>query len=385
MQLTIQSLGQMLSSASAAAQAACTQFLDLSVGSPARAILRATSALWSVQQANVFRLLKATRLSTSFGVDVDSFVGDYDLLRDPAIFANGVETLSRFSPLSSTTVVVGATVRTGDGSQTYAIIADPANPCWSGAAGTAGGYVIPVGMASLDVPIQALVAGSAGNVIAGAISLTGSDMPGIDYVGNAAAIVDGLDAESDAALKVRFVGYVASLSKATVGACLSAVAAVQQGLSCTLRENVDEQGRFQPGHFVVVVDDGSGYPPPALLSAVYAAVDLVRPVTSTFSVQPPSVMRVSVQLTIAVGAGGTKELLLAPVNTSVTAYVSGLPAGGTLSITRIAAAAYAVDPSIANVTSVRISILSGGTPGTYATDVTAPVSTVIKAAAVTAS
>ncbi len=386
MLLILQSVQQMLSQAAAAAQAACAQLLDLSVGSPARAALNASSGLWSVQQANVYRLLKVSRLATSTGADVDSFIADLNgPARDPSVSANGVVTLARFSPTSPATVPVGATVRTGDGSQTYSVTADPTNPLWSAAVVPSGGYVLPAGTASVDVPLTALTPGTAGNAIAGAISLAGQDLPGIDTVNNAAALVDGLDGETDAAYKIRFVGYIASLAKATVAACLYAVTTVQDGLSATLAENVDEQGNWRPGHFVVTADDGSGHPPSALLSSIYAAVDLVRPVGSTFSVQPPTVLSVSVALTITVGPGGVKANLIGPVGTAVTAYVDGLPAGGILSVTRIAAAAYAVDPSIANVSGISISVVSGGTPTYTTSDLATAAHTVAKATAVTVS
>ena len=373
MQLSIQTLQGMLASAASAAQAACVSLLDLTVGSPARAILEATAGLWSVQQANVYRLLKASRLATSSGTDVDTFVGDYGLTRELARYSTGLVSLSRFVPLGSTTVPLGATVRTGDGTQTYAVTEDDSNAFWSAAA---QGYVVPVGLASIDVPVECTLPGSAGNVIAGAISLAGSNLPGIDLVTNETAFVDGLDAESDAALKVRFVGYIASLTEATPAAVINAVASVEQGLSCTLRENVDEQGAPTPGHFVVYADDGSGAPPAPLLSAIYAAVDKVRPIGSTFSVQPPSVLRVGIQLTITV-VGGVKANLVTPVATAITAYVDALPTGGTLSITRIAALAYAASPAVANVTGVSI---SGS-----AQDLVAGPSQVVKASTVTVS
>lgn len=373
MQLTIQRLQDMLASASATAQAACTTLLDLSVGSPVRAILQATSALWSVQQANVYSLLKTSRLVTSSGTDVDTFVGDYGLTREGARSATGSVYMSRFVPLGSTTVPLGATVRLADGTQTYAVTEDDSNAYWSA---SSQGYVVPVGVEGVLVPVQCTLPGSAGNVIAGAISDLGTNLGGIDLCTNPAALTNGLDAESDAALKVRFVGYIASLTEATPAAVLNAVASVEQGLSCTLRENVDEQGAFRPGHFVVYADDGSGSPPATLLSAIYAAVDKVRPIGSTFSVQPPSVVRVGIQLTITVSSG-VKANLLAPVAKAITAYVDSLPTGGTLSITRIAALAYAASPSIANVTGVSI---SGS-----AQDLTAGPSQVIKASSVTVS
>ena len=54
-------------------------------------------------------------------------------------------------------------------------------------------------------------------------------------------------------------------------------------------ENVDPSGAARPGFFTVTVDDGSGAPPAALIAAITAAVDRVRPVGTQFAVQPATV------------------------------------------------------------------------------------------------
>ena len=368
----IQTMQTMLAGMVAAAQSACSAFLDLSVGSPGRAILEADASQWSVQQANVYDVLRQTRLSTSVGAEVDSFVADYGLTRLPARPATGAITVS-LTPSASATIVVGQTVRTGDGSQTYAVTADPTNPLYSAnvappPGGTAqGGYVAAAGTAPFPVPIQAMSPGSAGNVATGAVSLWGDAIAGVNNPTNAAPIVDGLDAETDAALKIRFVGYIASLERATPAAVLNAIEGVEQGLTAKLLENEDEAGRFAPGHFWVVVDDGSGYPSASLLAAVSAAVDLVRPVTSTFSVQPPQIAGVTVLLTIAVSSG-SKAALFAPIQSAITAYVNSLPVGAPVSVFGVIRAASGVSPAIiTNVSGVTIN----GVPADFAPPMTA--------------
>ncbi len=377
MQLNLPTLQSMVGGMVAAAQAAAAALLDLTVGSPGRALLQASAAQWSVQQSNIYRVLSASRLSTSTGIDVDTFIGDYGCPpREPATYATGAVTLSRYVALGSATVLVGTTVRTADASQTYAIGDDATNAAFSATLGTAGGYVLQAGTASVTVPVTATVAGSGGNVVEGAISLFGTAIAGIDVVSNGAPTQGGEPGETDAAVKARFVLWIGSLDKATALAIAAAVASVQAGLTYQIRENVAEDGSTRPGHFVVVVDDGSGAPSAALKASVYAAVDLVRPLCSTFSVQSPAILYVDVALTVIVSSG-TKAALVGPVEAAITAYVDTLTVGGTLSLTRVSALAYGASNTIANVTGVA---LNGRT-----SDVVAGAGVVIKARSVTVS
>jgi hypothetical protein len=386
MQLSIYKFAQMVSAMAAAAQAACTQFLDLGSGSPIDAINEASASQFSWQQYNVSLVAAAARLATSSAADVDSFVAQFGMTpREVATFASGQVVLSRNVANTSTTVAVGSVVRNGDGSQSYDVMADPTNIYWSTSVQPSGGYVLPVGVLSLSVNIQAEIAGSAANVVAGGISLAGSAFANIDTINNPVAITNGQDAETDAAVKLRFVAYIASLSRATPAAVLNAVSTVQVNLSARLLENVNEVGQTDMGHFVVYVDDGSGNPPESMLSLVYAAVDAVRPVGSSFSVQPPLSAILGITYSIGV-ASGNKANLFAAANARASAYVNALPVGGTLSVFALMQAIAATDPSINNVFNVRISGIVGGQILTaVATDITAPVTTVLKAGVVTSS
>lgn len=183
----------------AAAQAGCARLANLTVGSALRAILQANASVALWLQWLITRVLLTTRAATSVGADLDSWVADYGLARLPAVAATGAVTLSRLVATGTATVPVGGQVRTGDGTASFAITADPGNPAWTGA----GGYALRPGQAGVTVPVAALVAGAAGNVQPGAISLLASAMPGVDAVGNAQACTGGLDAEGDAALRAR--------------------------------------------------------------------------------------------------------------------------------------------------------------------------------------
>ena len=62
MQLSLPALQSMLGGMIAAAQSAASALLDLTVGSPGRALLQASAAQWSVQQSNIYRVLSASPL-----------------------------------------------------------------------------------------------------------------------------------------------------------------------------------------------------------------------------------------------------------------------------------------------------------------------------------
>ena len=325
--------------------------VDLTVGSVVRTILEANASVALWLQWLILQVLSMTRLSTSTGTNVDSWVGDFSLTRLPAVAASGTVTLTSYTTSQQRLVVPGAAVKTADGTQTFTVVADATNPAWSAAQ---GGFVIAPGVASVNVTVQAALSGSAGNVQAGAISLIASAIPGVDAVTNAASFTNGIDAETDAALKSRFANYIASLSRATLPAVEYAIASVQQGLTYSVTENSTLGGSYQPGHFLVVVDDGSGAPPSPLLATIYTAIDQTRPLGSTFEVHGPTLVGCTIGLTISVSAGASKPAIIGPVAQAIQSYVDALPIGGTLYLTRIAQIAYDTTQAITNVTAVSI-------------------------------
>jgi uncharacterized phage protein gp47/JayE len=348
----------------AACQKASTRLLNLAVGSVTRAIIEAAASIALWLQYLIVLVWQGARLSTSIGVDVDTFVGDFGQTREAAVSASGPVTFSRYSTAASALITpyfnadgtinaAGAQVLTIDSSQTFGVITDTANTLWN--AGL-GGYLIAIGTATATVTVRALVPGLAGNVQAGSVGLLASAIPYVDLVTNTTAFSNGEDAESDAALKARFAVYVATRAEATKSAVENAINSVQLGLSYAVIENTLPNGQPDPGFFTVTVDDGTGSPPSTLLSLVFSAVDAVRPIGSTFTVQPPAVLIASVNMTIAAAAGYSKPTLQAGVAQTIQVYINGLGIGAPLSYTRLSALAY----SVAGVSSVSNVLLNNG-------------------------
>lgn len=372
MQLPLQSFSGLVQQMAASVQGAAAQLIDLTVGSVLRALLEASASVALWLQWLIMQVLTATRAATSLGADLDSWMADYGLRRLPGVASSGTVTFSRYTTGLATVVPVGAQVRTNDGSVTFAVVAVPSNPAWNGS-----GYGLPSNVASVDVPMQAVAVGGAGNVQAGAIGILATAIAGVDFVSNAAPFTGGLDAEPDAAFRARFQLYINSRSLGTRGALAFAVASVQQGLRYAILENQDPNGVFLPGNFCIAADDGSGAPSAGLLSAVQAGVDAVRPIGSTYRVAGPVVLLVSVSLVLETNNPGTKASVAATVQQSVIAWIGELPMGGTLAISKIDAIAHAADASVISA----MNVLVNGSDA----DVTAPANGVLIADSVTVS
>jgi uncharacterized phage protein gp47/JayE len=367
MQLSLQNFSTLVQNMAAAVQASANQMLDLTVGSTLRAVLEANASLGLWMQWLILLVLRTTRAATSSGADLDSWMADMTLARLSAVAATGIVTFSRFTPSSSALVPAGSLVRTADGTQTFTVVADTTNAAWSA---VSDGYLLAPGIASLDVAVIAQTPGSTGNVQANTISLLASAIPGIDSVNNANPLTNGQDAESDTAFRSRFSNFIASRSRATTLAVGYAVTSIQQGLNYTIQENMDPSGHPLMGSFVVTVDDGSGDPPSSLLTTVQAAVDAVRPIGSIFCVNPPVVANVNVSLTIAVNAATNKPTAQSQVGSAIGTYISSLPIGVGLPLTKVAQLAYSANSGIISVNQI---LLNNGTG-----DITASVFGVLK-------
>lgn len=353
--LSLQNFNTLTQNFAAVVQGACRSLIDFSTGSILLSVAEASSAVGLWMQWLILQVLALTRAATSNGADLDTWVNDFTLIRLPAVSATGTVTFARFTPTSQALILPGAQVKSGDGTQAFIVIADAAKAAWNA---TLGGYVIIAGTTSADATVQAVNAGIQGNMQAGAVTLLASAIPFVDTVANAANFTSGVDAESDTALRARFVNFIQTLPRGILAAIGYAISIVQQGLTWTIQENINSVGTYTPGNFVVTVDDGSGTPPAALLTAVSLSVSLYRPIGSTWTVRAPTVTTATISFSYTTTPTANKTTTLtSAVQAAVVAYVNALPDGQNLIFSRIAGVAYAVDPSITAVESV---VLNGG-------------------------
>ena len=374
MNLNLKGFTQLLEDMSAALQSSATTLVDVSVGSVVRAIFEANASVVLWVQWLILQVLQTTRASTSTGSDLDSWMLDFGLSRLPAVPSSGIVTFSRFAPN------LAATIPLGQYRQDYRWIAEflcnrgRRVSIWQPAS---SGYIIPSGVPSADLPVMCSTYGSIGNVLAGTINVISASLPGVDQVNNANPLSNGVDAETDQAFRSRFQGYLASRSRATLGAVQNAIANVRQGLDVAIEQNTGPGGGPLVGAFLVIVDDGTGYPSTDLLSSVASAVDAVRPIGTTFAVVPPQVLIVNVSLTAEFVSAPDTTIGIPAIQNYIATYLNSLPIGRMASITRVAQHAYRVGSGLQNIMGIE---LNGGS-----TDVVPPTMTVIKAGQVVIS
>lgn len=357
---TTKTFNQIVSQQVAAVQAYASGLIDASVGSVVRAITQAVAGVVMWLQALGLYVLRITRLSTSTGEDVDSFIadfagpyvpgGDARLSRLGAMGSTGDVTFGRLSNTGTATVPVGATVSTQDGTQRFVVLTDTDNPAWD--AGQ-NGFVIGVGQFTVTVAVQALGAGLATNVLAESINTITAPITGVDTVSNAADFVNGIDTESDDAYRLRFRAYIAGLREGTPAAIKSYVEALMTGVQAIVVENENINGTPHKGFFYVVVDDGTGTPTSEILDAAESAVDDHRAAGVEFAVIAPTVTTVNVAFAVVSSLVSSAPDISA-AQAAVRLYLNSLPLQAGLIYDRLFQVAYNASPTILNINSLLV-------------------------------
>jgi hypothetical protein len=325
--------------------------VDTSVGSVTLALAQAVAgvALWL--QAEVTQALTLTRASTSVGLDLDAWLADWNIRRTAATQSTGHVTFSRFTASGSVAVPVGARVSTGPGGQQFSVLADTSSPFFRL---LTRDYLIPTGIPGIEVPIVAVTAGDAGNVLAGSVTSFVTPIIGIDTVENLAPFGGGSAPASDAAARQLFRDYIAGLNRGTPAAILYAARTVAPSAVFSVVENTDVSGAYRPGWFVVVVDDGSGTPPASLLESVAKAVELYRAIGTFPAVRPPDVESVIISMVINVAIGVIESSVRASVVKAVGDHINALPVGVGLDYLRVAQVAFDSSPYVTNIDNLLI-------------------------------
>lgn len=370
--LPTQSFTTIVANAVAGIQGRASALINFAIGSTLRAIAEGFAGVFLWFQGMALLVLQASRLSTSSGPDVDTFTADYmptigisNGVASPRLgaqFASGQVTYSRFTAAPSTCFIpaatavdpttaaitnaganAAATVRTTDGSQSFVVTADTTNASYSS---TLGGYTLAADVASIIVPVQAIVPGAAGNVQANTVAVMTSNITGLDTVTNVAAFTNGADQESDNALKARFSDYILGLSRGDYYGLQSSIKGTGVTVQWTLTEGYNYDGSYHPAFFFVVADDGSGSPSPAFMQTINAAVQAVRPLGIQAAVFNPVILIANLGMQITTLPGYVHETVVAQVAALLATNVNSLGLGNPLSPNQLAAWAYTV-PGVA--------------------------------------
>jgi baseplate J-like protein len=342
-----QNYSTLVSNQVAAIQSLSSTLINFLVGSILRAIVQAnaTVALWL--QGLILTNLTVARLASSTGTDVDSFYADFPAFggRLGAVASIGPVTFFRNTPTIATVVPVGTPVASADGTQIFTVIADTTNVSYSAAV---NGYPIAIGIQSVNVTVQAQVGGTGGNVSAGGISILQKGVSGVDTVSNASAFTNGVSAESDAASKVRFQAFFASLGSSSVSAIQYAITSLNQNLQVTIVNQPSSTPQV-----AVTVDDGSGAIPTVLVTAASVAANAVVAAGISIGVTAASKLNASVNMTITTATGYTHSTVVGQVALALTAYINAVGLGNTVSYMQLAGVAFAIS-GVTDVTNVTL-------------------------------
>lgn len=167
------------------------------VGTPERKIIEATAEMIASSQIDFTVLNQQTDLDTMAGGRLDAYLSIFNFSRQQAVAAYGTVTFSRNTPADAAIIIP-------QGTQVQAFVDDPFFPTLTYV--TVQTVVLEAGQTSVSAPVQCTVAGTVGNIDAGAITGFGGlrSITGITSVTNQAPIQGGQDAETDAAYKTRF-------------------------------------------------------------------------------------------------------------------------------------------------------------------------------------
>lgn len=172
--------------------------LDTSIGTPLRKILDAVSESIAEAYTDQHLINYVYDIDSKTGGELDQFVELFGFARLPAQRAQGVVTFTR--PENIYSEQTAALIPPG--TQVMALTNPPVYHQ------TTVSAVLDPGQLTVDVPVQAVSAGTAGNVAAGLLNTLIKISGTINAVTNAAATTGGSSQESDEQLRTRFKSTV---------------------------------------------------------------------------------------------------------------------------------------------------------------------------------
>lgn len=165
--------------------------LDTTIGSTARKIFDIVGEVAAATSADEFLLGFPTDIDTRTGVELENFVRSFGFTRLPAKRATGTVTFERQTAATQAIIIPrGTQVSTDTSPPILAVTVVPG--------------VIPLGEDTIEIPVQAIIPGSAGNVVAFAIQRAVQPIGGVSSFSNPLPLTGGADAESDDLLRQRF-------------------------------------------------------------------------------------------------------------------------------------------------------------------------------------
>lgn len=295
---------------------------DFAPGSVVRTIMEAPAV-------EIEELYLQMFLGLRDAIPVSAYVS-FGFDKSPAVRAFGYVSISSLFALEQDEVIeFGTLFETADGLQ-YTADAD---------------VIWRAGQSLVQVPVRAVLPGLAGNVPAGAITIT-QRFPAVSgFAVSNQAITNGVDEESDESREGRFAEFIRSLSRGTVAACryAASLARISDAGGITT-EHVTRIGLHEvPGRVSIYIYSNQGVPSAALIADGQRRLDGYRdentgaiiPGVRSAGVQVdvlPMVERavaVAIAVRMRFGYSLTPAVIQSLTDTYATA-IRAVPAGGVL-------------------------------------------------------
>lgn len=197
-------------------RASQTKVTDFNVGSVARTMVEAPAIeIDELYQQMFIGLREAIPVSVYHSFGFNAF---------PAEAASGLVRFSANSaPAANVLIPTGTLVRQPNGKLKYATAVDG---------------ILLAGHTSVDLMVYCTTTGIATNVLANTLTELVNSVPGIDAVTNVNPLTTGRDAETEAERKLRFQGYVSTLSRGTNAAIIygAKLAALKDGFGNVIED-----------------------------------------------------------------------------------------------------------------------------------------------------
>ena len=188
---------------------------------------------------------------------------------------------------------------------------------------TAAAAVLPAGELWVDVPVQALTAGTAGNVAAGAILTMAVAPVGIVQSTHPAPCTGGADAETDEGLRQRVLDTFRRLPNGANAAFYE-----QEALSFDQVAAAAVVPRPRgTGSVDVVVTTAGGLPGQELLEKLEDYFEQRREIAVDVQVRAPETETVHVQVRVAAAAGADQAAVLERVENTLRGWFTGARLG----------------------------------------------------------
>jgi hypothetical protein len=325
--------------------------IQFPAGSVELALVQAVAGLGLWMQAIVLQLLAQTRAGSCVNDQLDTFFNQFGFYRNLANPSSGQVIFSRNTPTNQALVKVGDLVQTQSPSVQFAVYADPSNVNFNESLNS---YVLASTISAISIPVRCTQTGIVGNVNAGSIIQIASPIVGIDSVNNPSPFINGYVKESDDSYRARFIPYINSLSLGTILALETAVTNGTPIVRYNILPNKNILNSPEPGFVTIVIDDGSGSPPPSLLSSISEKIESTIAVGINYGVYPVSVLNADFSFTLSIDASYIQSDIIELIKDSIGIYIASLEIGQTVVITKIYQIIYNSSYAVLDVTGLSI-------------------------------